>query len=223
LIILAVHSSTSSLSVAFVDDDRLLGEETLPPARRHLENLAPLIKDLAHRLVIDLADVHGLAVVKGPGSFSGIRVGMATVKGIALALTKPVVAVSSLDVVAMQGLRENEHGMAVIDARRNEIYTALYKKHADTIECIKGPVLSSANVVLNWIAKVPGKLVLCGEPVVDRLMELAPQSCEPRLVQPTAHTCAQLALPYFRNGCTDDIHSMTPLYIRKSDAEEKRR
>jgi tRNA threonylcarbamoyladenosine biosynthesis protein TsaB len=223
VIILAVHSSSSSLSAAILEDENVLGEETLPPDRKHLEHLAPLIKRLTGRVKVGLADVDALAVAKGPGSFSGIRIGMATVKGIALALKKPVCAVSSLDIIAMQGLKPGERGIAVIDARRNEVYSAMYKIHAQGVEITAGPVLTDLHTVANWVDGKSDTLVLCGEPVVERLAELSTRPCEARIIIPTASTCATAALPGLRDGRANDIHTLTPLYIRKSDAEEKRR
>lgn len=222
VIVLAVHSTGSRLSTAITERDRVLAERVLPPGREHLENLAPTIVDLTKELRLDLERVDGLAVARGPGSFSGIRVGMATVKGMALAMAKPVVGVSSLEVLAWRALEKDELGAAVIDAGRSEIYTAVYLREEDRLKLIRGPVLIPRNRFSTLPEGIREPLVLCAGDAVDDLLESNPGMEKRRIAASGASSCAQLAWERFRKGQADDVHGLAPLYIRRSDAEEKR-
>ena len=223
MVILAVHSTSASLSVAVTDRRLVLREIILPPDRKHLENLAPLIRDLAAGLHLSVLDIDGFGVAMGPGSFSGTRVGLAMIKGMALALAKPVAGVSSLDILAWQALKDGEWGAPVIDARRGEIYTAFYRKSGDNVMLIAGPMLIKAEEFSQHADKVSGKLLLCGDPVLDQLVESIPNLARSPVAAPSAAACALLAYERIRQGNADDLHLLTPLYIRRSDAEEKKR
>jgi tRNA threonylcarbamoyladenosine biosynthesis protein TsaB len=220
--VLAVHSTTPYLSVAVSGENRVLCENVLPPGREHLENLAPMIASLMREVRIELEQVDGFAVAKGPGSFSGIRVGMAVVKGMALALGKPVAGISSLEIMAWQTLKPGERGLAVIDARRDEMYTALYAKRRERLELLDGPILVSRANLKNFVQPHEEGLILCGDEVTEGLADM-----ERRLIRrpgqiPSAAACAILARQRFLNGEGDEIHSLAPLYIRRSDAEKNK-
>lgn len=223
MIILAVHSTSASLSVAITENQVVLRESVLPPARKHLENLAPLIKDLAAELNLSLRGIDGFGVAIGPGSFSGTRVGLATIKGMALALAKPVAGISSLDILAWQALKDGECGAPVIDARRGEIYTAFYRRSGEDVMLISGPMLIKSGEFLEHSQKVGCSLLLCGDSVVDDIVESMPNLVRSPVNAPSAAACALLACERIRRGDADDLHLLTPLYIRRSDAEEKKR
>jgi tRNA threonylcarbamoyladenosine biosynthesis protein TsaB len=211
------------LSVAVTDDRVVLREIILPPARKHLENLAPLIRDLSAELHLSLSAIDGLGVALGPGSFSGTRVGLATIKGMALALAKPVAGISSLDILAWQALKDGQWGASVIDARRGEIYTAFYFKTGENVKLVSGPMLIKAEEFSQHAEKVSGELLLCGDPVLDHMVESIPNLVRSPVASPSAAACALLAYERIRRGNVDDLHLLTPLYIRRSDAEEKKR
>ncbi|MCA1961947.1 MAG: tRNA (adenosine(37)-N6)-threonylcarbamoyltransferase complex dimerization subunit type 1 TsaB [Desulfomonile sp.] len=221
MIILAVHTTSPVHSLALVSGDRLLEERTLPHGRQYVERLAPAIAELVKRLRNGLMSVDALAVATGPGSFSGIRVGIATVKGIALALGTPVVGVSSLDTLAWQGLRPGETGAAVIDARRGEFYAALYRRETERLESLSEPMLISRVECGSLGAGNPEKLIACGDPVVADLAKINARLVARPVGPPSAAACAHLARARFKTGKVDSLHTLAPLYIRRSDAEEK--
>ncbi|MEW6111514.1 MAG: tRNA (adenosine(37)-N6)-threonylcarbamoyltransferase complex dimerization subunit type 1 TsaB [Thermodesulfobacteriota bacterium] len=221
MIILAVHSTSPVLSVAISENDRVLAEHAAEPDRRHLENLPILIKDLLTRLELKPIDIEGIAVARGPGSFSGIRVGLATAKGMALALGKPVVGVSSLEILAWQGLQDGEWGFPIIDARRNEICTGLYCHRDGRLDLHAGPVLARADSSALPAKNKATRAIVCGDVLAEHLAAADPNRLEARVLVPSAAACAYLAWLRFRSGETQDIHSLAPLYIRRSDAEEK--
>ena len=223
MVILAVHSTSASLSVAITKNRVVLREVILPPDRKHLEMLAPLIRDVTAELHLSVMDIDGFGVAMGPGTFSGTRVGLAMIKGMALALAKPVAGISSLDILAWQALKDGEWGAPVIDARRGEIYTAFYRKSGEEVMLVGGPMLIKVEEFSQHARKVSGELILCGDPVLDHLVESIPNLVRSPVAAPSAAACSLLAYERIRQGNADDLHLLTPLYIRRSDAEEKKR
>jgi len=222
LIILAVHSTSAQLGVGVVSDDAVLAESILPPGREHLENLALMINDLIERTRVPLKNIDGFGVALGPGSFSGIRIGLATIKGMALALKKPVAGVPSLEIIAWQALEEGESGAAIIDARRNEIYFGMYKKSSSRLMSLNEPLLVSSVQLNNYLERVPNPLVLCGDSAIEPLIKSASRAARTTIIVPSAAACGVLSSQRLSQCEPEDLHSIAPIYIRRSDAEEKR-
>ncbi|MBI5569968.1 MAG: tRNA (adenosine(37)-N6)-threonylcarbamoyltransferase complex dimerization subunit type 1 TsaB [Desulfomonile tiedjei] len=222
MIILAVHSSSPHLGVALTRGEEVLVEQKLPPGREHLENIANLIGDVLRRGHMTLNAVDGLSVAIGPGSFSGIRIGMAAVKGIALALGKPVVGVSSLEIFAWQALKAGETGTAVIDARRSEVYVATFHRTSDTLVSLDEPSLIRAENLGDYARRFAQPLVLAGDEVVDGLAAASAHIARSMPLVPSPVACAQRAGERFAGGEVLSVHALLPLYIRRSDAEERR-
>ncbi len=222
MIILGVHSTSAYLSVAVTENALVRGEVVLPPARKHLENLACVIKDLTAELRLNVMSIDGFGVALGPGSFSGVRIGLATIKGMALVLGRPISGISSLDILAWQALRDGEWGAPIIDARRSEIYTAFYRKSGGNLTLVSGPMLIKAEEFLRYAEEVSSRLLICGDSVLDHLVASNSNLTKSPVSVPSAGVCALLAYERIMRGDTDDLHTLTPLYIRRSDAEEKR-
>ncbi len=203
--------------------EEVLAESTLPPGREHLENLAILIKNLMDELKIKMKQVAGFAVAIGPGSFSGIRIGLATIKGIALALNKPIVGIPSLEILAWQSLEEGEYGAALIDARRSEFYVGAYEKKAGRLWSLNEPFLEKSANLAEYLRKLPTPLVISGDPAVDSAIRSTALSAKIKIIVPSAATCSILGWKRLIQNRIDDLHSISPIYIRRSDAEEKRR
>jgi tRNA threonylcarbamoyladenosine biosynthesis protein TsaB len=225
VLILAVHSTTLRLGVAMARDRTVLDEIVLPQGREHLENLAPLIRELIGKMGISLKDVDGFAAAVGPGSFSGIRIGLATIKGMALALQKPVIGISTLDVVAWQAMAPGETGICVVDARRSEIYTAAYRKNDTDLTMIEEPMLVKAAEIRRLAGKLEGNsLVVCGDTAaVEAEIANDPRMVPKPVTSPSPGALAELAARALSEGAGRGVHALAPLYIRRSDAEEKAR
>ncbi len=203
-------------------DGEILAEEILPPGREHLENIALAVQRVVARREISLHSLDALGVVVGPGSFSGIRVGMSFVKGLALALKKPVAGVSSLEILARQALIDGECGAVVIDARRGQVYVSIYRRIDDRLIALDEPRLVPATEFHQYAQGFYQPLVVCGEPVIESL----DGSCRvgARVVTSPASpgVCGQIAWQRLKGGNAEGLHSLSPLYIRRSDAEEKK-
>ena len=125
--ILAIESSGLVASAAVLSDGVLAGEYTINHKKTHSQTLLPMIDEVVRMLELELSELDGIAVSQGPGSFTGIRIGIATVKGLAWAAEKPCIGVSTLAAMAWNGVSSGGLVCAVMDARRNEVYNALFR------------------------------------------------------------------------------------------------
>ncbi|MCI7623145.1 MAG: tRNA (adenosine(37)-N6)-threonylcarbamoyltransferase complex dimerization subunit type 1 TsaB [Candidatus Limivicinus sp.] len=127
MLILAFESSAKPASAALVKDGQLLSQYMQCSALTHSRTLLPMAEDMLKNAELRLNDVDLIAVAHGPGSFTGIRIGVATVKGLAWAAEKPCVGVSTLEAMAWHGLAVGGYICPVMDARRSQVYNALFK------------------------------------------------------------------------------------------------
>lgn len=133
MLVLAVDTATESCSVAICQDHNLVAETTLTRKETHSRHLLGIIDETLRRAKLDLKCIDGFAVTRGPGSFTGLRIGMSTIKGLAFALGKPVVGVSSLQALAVPLAPMAKRIVAMIDARRGEVYAAGYRSDGQTV------------------------------------------------------------------------------------------
>ena len=124
--ILALDSSGLVASVAVVSDDNLIGEYTINYKKTHSQTLLPMLDEVAKMTELDLKTIDFIAVSAGPGSFTGLRIGSATAKGLALALDKQIVSVPTVDALAYNLWGSADVVCPLMDARRNQTYTGLY-------------------------------------------------------------------------------------------------
>ena len=138
--ILAVDSSGLVASVAVVEDDALLAEYTMNYKKTHSQTLLPMLNEIRDMIDLDLNSIDYIAVAAGPGSFTGLRIGSATVKGMGLALQKDIVEVPTLEGLAFNLCGTDKFVCPLMDARRNQVYTGIYsfaeKDHGWIMETI---------------------------------------------------------------------------------------
>lgn len=127
MLILAFESSARAASVALVKDGHLLSQYSQCSGLTHSRTLLPMAEDMLKNAEIKLSDVDCIAVAHGPGSFTGIRIGVSTVKGLAWAAEKPCTGVSTLEAMAWHGISAGGYICPVMDARRNQVYNAIFK------------------------------------------------------------------------------------------------
>lgn len=136
--VLAIETSTLTGSVALVEEERLLGEMTLSVSVQHSERLMPAIADLLTHSGVPLASVDLFAVSAGPGSFTGLRIGVACAQGLAASIGKPLVGVPTLQALAMNGLHFPGLVVPLLNAYRGEVYRGLYQKVPGTFWSMEG-------------------------------------------------------------------------------------
>lgn len=125
--ILALDSSGLVASVALAEDDNLIAEYTVQYKKTHSQTLLPMLEEIVRMVEMDLSTVDAIAVAAGPGSFTGLRIGSATAKGLAFALGKPVIPVPTVDGLAFQMYGAKDLVCPIMDARRSQVYTGIYE------------------------------------------------------------------------------------------------
>ena len=220
--ILAVDTATKSCSVAIIEAGSVCAELTTLKEQTHSKHLMELIHKGLGISGYSAADIDGLAVTIGPGSFTGLRIGVSTIKGLAHALDKPVVGISSLDVLAWQCADRAYLICPLLDARKGEVYSATYRYNHDTITP-KSPENASAPEAAVQKIKEPCVFIGSGAQLYRKkirtllgdLAHFAPQS--QNIIR--ASSVAFLSMERFKTRGTVTATDLVPHYIRKSDAE----
>ncbi|MBC2716700.1 MAG: tRNA (adenosine(37)-N6)-threonylcarbamoyltransferase complex dimerization subunit type 1 TsaB [Desulfobacteraceae bacterium] len=221
--ILAVDTATKSCSVAVIDEKSVISEYTVNHKDTHSKFLMGMIRDILDICHLTVKDLDGFAVTIGPGSFTGLRIGLSAIKGLALATGKPVVGASSLEVLAYQISGSDKLICPMLDARRNEVYTARYRFKDQKLESEQLPLAVSPDKAIENINE-PCIVVGDGSMLYQDLIKstLGPMAVFANFTQHIirASTVGQIAIQRFKSNDTDDAGLIEPFYIRKSDAEK---
>jgi tRNA threonylcarbamoyladenosine biosynthesis protein TsaB len=223
--VLGIDTSTMSGSIGLIDDERVLSEYILNISITHSERLLGAIELVLKNACCAIGDLDGFAISLGPGSFTGVRIGVSTVKGLVFATQKPVAGVSTLDVLASQVSPTPYPICPIIDARKAEVYAALYRYDDKDILKRQSPYKAIGPEEL--IKRIKERTIFIGDGVKtygsllrNRLSTLAIFPPSPLHV-PHGSTVAKLGLELLREGNSLDLATFVPLYIRPSEAETK--
>lgn len=220
--ILGIDTSTPIGSVALIDGDNLAAEHTLNIVQAHSSRLMPAIDTVLKWSDITAADLDGCAVGIGPGSFTGIRIGVATIKSLCYALNKPIVGVSTLEAVAYNLRWTNGVICPLLDARRSEVYGAIFEGGTEWQRLSEDLCLSldvfldrldphtSPEHTLNFVGD---GLLTYGDAVRERLGERA-HFADAIFNVPRGATIAHLGAQRLHNGDIDDYWTLVPNYVR---------
>lgn len=226
--ILAVDSSGLVASVAVVMDDNLLGEFTMNYKKTHSQTLLPMLDELADMIELDLNTLDAIAVAGGPGSFTGLRIGSATVKGLALALDKPVIQIPTVDALAYNLCGHRDLVCPLMDARRNQTYTGLYQFDGNQMQVIKEQCAVEISAIVAEINNIGKPVVFLGDGVAvfrDYIAEhgtIGYTFAPAHLNKQRAGAVAALAEEYYKQGKIMDAAEHKPEYLRLSQAERER-
>ncbi len=223
--ILAVEASGAVAAAALTEDNILRAEFTLNYKMTHSQTLMPLINEIKEYLKLDLKTIDYIACSAGPGSFTGLRIGAATAKGIAMGIKKPVVPVSTLAGLAYNVYMADAVVCPVIDARRDQVYTAFYDWKDGKLNTITEDRIAMIDDVINEAAAFGRKVIFVGDGIFvhgDKLKKmdgsiLAPASCNMQ----RAASIASLAAELVKEGRYMDGSGFVPVYLRKSQAERE--
>lgn len=161
--ILALDSSAKAASVALVDDNKILGSFFINTSLTHSQTLVPMIDALLKNTNTNINDVDLFAVASGPGSFTGVRIGVAAIKGIAMPLNKQCVSVSTLEAMVYNYIQEDVIVVAVMDARCNQVYNANFKINNSKITRLCDDRALSIDELGNELKSYSEKIVLVGD------------------------------------------------------------
>jgi tRNA threonylcarbamoyladenosine biosynthesis protein TsaB len=224
--ILAVDTATSGCSVALTDGEHLLAEINLVSTQTHSRHLVGMIVEACRLAGLAVGGMDAYAVVKGPGSFTGLRIGVSTVKGLAEAAGRPIVGVSSLQALAEQASASTPLVCPLIDARRGEVYFSTYRmidgvlveRHLEDV-LRPDQILHSIDAPCTFVGN---GAILYRSIIRDNLGDGAYFSLfSAHLIR--ASTVARLAWNRLRIGNNDEVTHFVPTYVRKSDAQIGRR
>ncbi len=223
MLILGIETATVQAGCAIGGHEGVLASAHSAKGKRHAENLVPAIDFICEQAQIDMDDIGLVAVDVGPGLFTGLRVGVATAKAIAFALRVPMIAVSSLDLLAFPVRFSNRLIVTAIDARRGELYYAFYRQVPGGVQRLGDHQLGTPDDLASELLATPEEVLLVGDGAI-RYAEAFEGLAKVELVDransyPSAASLVQLAHAQALReefGRPDEIE---PIYLRRPDAE----
>ena len=234
--IIAIDSSGLVASVALVEDDILIGEYNVQYKKTHSQTLLPMLDELKKMVELDLDSIDAIALAKGPGSFTGLRIGSATAKGLGLALNVPLVEVPTLDGLACNLYGTDKLICPIMDARRNQVYTGIYeyrKEQGNPLYYRLHEILSQCAISIEEIAEklneTEREVIFLGDgvpvysPNLAELMRVPYGFAPAHMNRQRAAAFGMLAFQYIREGRTVTAGEHAPEYLRLSQAEREKR
>lgn len=240
--VLGIDTATATASVALVDDGRLVGEAVHPNGSgadgarirlekpNHAEILLPLIGQLLQGTGLSLVDVSALAVSIGPGSFTGLRIGLSTVKGLAYGWGIPVVGVPTLEAVAARVTKWEGLICPVLDARKREVYAALFRRRSETIERLTEDLLCTPEQMIERIGSLDtsSPCLFIGDGArayseqISGVLGARAALASGEVLFSTAGAVARLGAQRLTHSAPDPLGALVLRYLRPAEAEIKR-
>ncbi len=223
--VLGIETSTPVCSVALVDSERVVAEYTLDVGVGHAERLLPMVRRILEDAGLQVSDLDGVAVAAGPGSFTGLRIGMSAAKGLCLASDLSLLAVPTLEGLALPMVSAGLPVCSMLDARRGEVYAGVYGLDGERLVSL---VADDALPVEGLLPRLPRPVRFVGEGAVvyrERILDALGE--EARFVpgasnHPGAASVALLGEIRLAAGEVADLASAEPNYLRRSQAERVR-
>ncbi len=225
MFVLGIDTATRVAGAAVIGQDRLISERFINNLKTHSQNIIPMINQVMEDAGIKPQDLQGIAVTGGPGSFTGLRIGMSVAKTMGQVLNIPVVGISTLKVLAW-----NVYGIEglicpILDAKKNEVYACIYRSAPGGLEELVDPAAFSLERLITELTKYESKITFLGdgipvyghtirEKLGQRALFGTKINCFPR-----AAAVAELGLARIREGRLADSTFLQPVYLRKSEAE----
>lgn len=226
--LLALDSSGLVATVAVVEDETLLAEYTVNYKKTHSQTLLPMLDAIAKMIDLDLQSIDAIAVAGGPGSFTGLRIGSATAKGLGLALEKPLVHIPTVEGLAYNLWGTDKLVCPLMDARRNQVYTGIYAFENDQMQVIKDQMAVDLSVIAEVLNAMGRAVIFLGDGVpvykeaLKTLMQVPYEFAPAHLNKQRAGAVAALALKYAEQGKLESAREHQPDYLRLSQAERER-
>lgn len=226
--ILALDSSGLVASVAVTEDDNLLAEYTVNYKKTHSQTLLPMLDEISRMIELDLESIDAIAVAAGPGSFTGLRIGSATAKGLGLALSKPLIGVPTVEALAYNLYDVPGLICPIMDARRRQVYTGLYSFEQHQMKTVKEQTAMGIEELTEELNQKNQPVIFLGDGVAvyrDTIKEklTVPFDFAPvHLNKQRAGAVAALGARYYAEGKTETAREHQPEYLRVSQAEIER-
>ena len=226
--VLGIDSSGMTATVALIEDDKLIAEFTVNNKRTHSETLMPMIDKVLTASETDIRDVELLAIAAGPGSFTGLRIGAATVKGLGMSLDVPVVAIPTCEGLAMNLSGTDRLVCPLMDARRNQVYTGLYRVSGDMPEAVIEQTACDISEIVDKVNEAGEKVIFLGDgsaifkEYIESNIRVEFSFANANASLQRGASIASLGLLYQKAGKTVSVDEFTPVYLRPSQAERVR-
>ncbi len=225
--VLAIESSGLVASAAIVTEDTMLAEYTVNFKKTHSQTLLPMVEEIVSMIGIELKEIDAIAVSAGPGSFTGLRIGSATAKGLGLALNKPIIPVPTT-----QGIAANLYGTEgilcpLMDARRNQVYTGLYRYNKNGFEIVEDQMAVLVDEIIEKVNAIGEPVTYLGDGVEAFSAVLAEKTTVPYSFAPMhvnkqrAGALAARAIELYKAGVVQTAEEHEPDYLRLSQAERE--
>lgn len=226
--VLAIDSSGLTATVAVVEDEQTIAEYTVNYKKTHSQTLLPMIDEVKKMIDLDLSSIDAIAVSGGPGSFTGLRIGSATAKGLGLALGKPLIHVPTVDALAYNVYGCGDLICPIMDARRKQVYTGIYRYEDHRLVTVKDQMAVGIEELLSMLNEMGETVTFLGDGVpvfkdiiADKLE--VPFSFAPsHLSRQRAGAVGALGILYYKEGRTETAAEHKPDYLRVSQAERER-
>lgn len=220
MLIIGLDTTSQSGSVSLINENKILGECLFNVGPRHSENVVSSLEWLLDTLNVDKKEIEAVAVSIGPGSFTSVRVGVTIAKSLAYSMKIKIVGISSLEVLAMNIPRTEKNICTLLDAKRNEVYSAVYNYSKDVLTIKRDEKVESIESLLSDINE---PTVFVGDGSVIYEEELL-NSNNALMVSDNfnivrSSNCALLGTVKLRDGYSDDVMGLVPNYLRKTDVE----
>lgn len=226
--ILAIDSSGLVASVAVVGDETLLAEFTIDYKKTHSQTLLPMLDQMTKMIELDLNSIDAIAVAGGPGSFTGLRIGSATAKGLGLALDKPLLHIPTVDALAYNLYGVETLICPIMDARRNQVYTGVYRFEGDKFCTVKEQEPMAIEALAELLNDRGEAVVFLGDGVpvyreaLKELLKVPYRFAPAHVNRQRAAAVAALGLLYAADGKFETAMEHCPDYLRLSQAERER-
>jgi len=223
--ILGIDTATRVAGAAVAGENRLIAERFVHNLKTHSQNIIPMIDQVMRDAGIKPENLYGISVTGGPGSFTGLRIGMSVAKTMGLALNIPVVAISTLKVLAWNLYMAPGLICPILDARKNEVYTCLYKSVPGGLEELADPAAVSIDRLVDELSRFSDEVIFLGDgvPVYEDVLRdmMGRRALFGTMINsfPRASAAAELGLNKMKEGRLSDFTFLQPVYLRKSEAE----
>ena len=224
--ILGIDTSTMAANVAVLEDDKLICEYTINTKKTHSQKLMPMIENMLKISDIEIKDIDAIGICVGPGSFTGLRIGMATAKAMAHVHNIPLVGINSLEILGSNIELSNKKICAILDAQRNQVYTCRYIFEGNKSKALEEISIKPIDDLLEELQATNEEWVIVGE-AVYKYKEKIEAISNITIASPSNHITKASSLCDLAKDKLEqniDIHNcydINPMYIRKSQAEEQ--
>ena len=225
--ILAIDSSSLVASVAVVEDDIMVAEYTINHKKTHSQTLLPMINEISKMAEIDLSEVDAIAVSGGPGSFTGLRIGSATAKGLGLVWNKPLIHVPTVDAMAYNLYGTDKIICPMMDARRSQTYTGLYEFVDGEFKIVMEQCAISVDELIEKVNEIGREVIFLGDGVpvfmgaLDEKLTVSHSYAPAHMNRQRAGAVAVLGNKYFADGKYETAAEHEPNYLCQSQAERE--